>query len=94
MTYKLGFKHLFSVCKPGYYLSGTTCTVCAVGSYSTAANSTACTTCPTGLTTLSTGSDSASDCGKYWIDSFDENRLAHISLSKSVDSLFTKNQYQ
>ena len=54
-----------AVCDKGYYGSSGSCTVCAVGTYSSSTGATSCTDCTTGTTTSSTGSTASSDCSKY-----------------------------
>ena len=49
-------------CPAGSYSSGGVCEKCAVGSYQPSTGSTQCTVCESGLTTVTTGSDSITDC--------------------------------
>lgn len=51
-----------SVCSAGYYINGTRCIPCPIGSFSTAVNSTACIRCPNGQYTGSTASTSKKAC--------------------------------
>lgn len=49
-------------CAVGYFLSGTTCEVCAIGTYKSSTGPLACTSCPYGQTTPTTGSTSSTQC--------------------------------
>ena len=56
---------VYSSCKSGYYMSGTTCTKCTSGTYGGGGTSTSCSTCPdhNGLmATSSAGSSSITNC--------------------------------
>ncbi|MBQ8368067.1 MAG: hypothetical protein IJX43_03355 [Alphaproteobacteria bacterium] len=57
---------VYSSCKSGYYMSGTTCTKCISGTYGGGGTSTSCSTCPdhNGLlvATSSAGSSSITNC--------------------------------
>ena len=58
--------HIYTTCNPGYYLSGSTCVPCAVGTFKSTTGTGACESCPSsgGIagTTASTGAKAKTEC--------------------------------
>ena len=63
-------------CPAGSYSSGGVCEKCSVGSYQPNSGKTQCTSCDTGLTTVTTGSDSITDCTGLCLRGFQTNTLS------------------
>ena len=53
------------VCKPGYYLNGSTCTACAKGTYKSISSNTACLTADSGYYVSTTGATAQSTCTSW-----------------------------
>src|SRR5690348_577793 len=54
-------------CSAGTFMSGSTCSECAAGAYSSTVNSTSCYACAKGKYTATTGSSVCSNCGAGYI---------------------------